>query len=72
MGEKKMRAPQTGMALEMDVMKKIAHQLSRLDGGLAGERVLQFVQHALESKKLVAIANGVARGPDAGQLGLLE
>lgn len=72
MGEKKQRAPQSGMALEMDVMKKIAHQLDRLLDATAGQRVLTFVQHALESKKLIAITGAVSTGLDAGQLGLLR
>lgn len=42
---KKTRAPQKDMALEMDVIKKITHQLERLPRGEGAEmRVMAFVQ----------------------------
>jgi hypothetical protein len=72
MGEKKVRAAPTGMALEMDAMKKIAHQLDRLSDATAGQRVLDFVRHALESRKLAVISGAVSSGPQVGQLGLAQ
>jgi hypothetical protein len=65
--EKKARAPQTGMSLEMDVMKKIAHQLGRLDEAAAAERVLEFVQSAVRSTRLKALEYAESDGAN-GQL----
>jgi hypothetical protein len=53
--EKTTRAKQTGTALEMDVIKKIAHQLDR---GLTPDqmtRIVRFVASAVEEKKLLAL-----------------
>lgn len=72
--ELKPRGPKfEGMALEMDVMKKIAHQLDRLPkDGTAHVRVVDFVRQAVADRKLGAIRNGVTQGPEAGQLGFPE
>lgn len=70
--ELKPKAPrQTGMALEMDVMKKIAHQLERLPkDGTAGVRVVEFVRQAVAEKKIAAVSSAVTTGPSQGQFGM--
>jgi hypothetical protein len=61
-----------GIDLEMDVMKKIAHQLERLpNDGTAHLRVVEFVRNAVAERRIAAISNAVTHGPEAGQLGLL-
>lgn len=68
--EKPAKSKFEGMSLEMDVMKKLAAQLERLQNVAARDRVLAFVQQAVFEKKLDAFKLAETRGPDAGQLGL--
>jgi hypothetical protein len=56
---------QTGMALEVDVMKKIAHQLERLPPD-AGVRIVRFVQDWAHSREV----KDIQRGSMDGQLPL--
>lgn len=56
MGEEKAVKPkQTGMALEMDVIKKITHQLERAPRG-AEMRILAFVQDWAGRRALVPMS----------------
>ena len=66
-GEKATRAKQTGMALEMDVIKKITHQLERLPHGQGAEmRIMTFMTDWSTRR---AIVHG-ARTESNGQLPL--
>lgn len=58
--EKTERKPRElkGMALETDIIKKIAHQISRLPkGSTAGERIIQYVQQAVWENKISTVAS---------------
>lgn len=66
--EKTAKPKMTGTALELDVIKKIAHQLSR--EGLsydAKDRIVQFVFRTVRDDKASTVANMNRNG----QLGLL-
>jgi hypothetical protein len=43
------RREQAGMALEVDAIKKISHQLERVTDNRARVRILSFVQHYVHS-----------------------
>lgn len=64
-------AKQKGISLEMDVMKKISHQLHRLPDLMAMQRVIDFMHRATNEEKLHSVDNGLSQGPEAGQLGLI-
>ena len=58
--EKTERKPRElkGMALETDIIKKIAHQISRLPpGSSAGERIIQYVQKAVAEQTVGTVAS---------------
>ena len=59
--EKEVKPKQTGMALEMDAIKKISHQLERLPASSA-ERVVRFVQDWATDRSLSALRNAQPSG----------
>lgn len=57
------RAKQTGMALEMDVIKKIGAQLERLTDQHGRYRVLNFVQHSVNTALVTQTSGYSQAGP---------
>ena len=61
--EKEVKPKQTGMALEMDVIKKITHQLERLPMGQGAEgRIIQFVTNWAHRKAITEDAKPQSNG----------